>query len=181
MLRFFALLALCTFAQCCPTILTKSQWGGRAPSCRSAMVTPVSYVVIHHTEGNDCFSRAICTTQAKSIQSYHMDGNGWCDIGYNFLVGGDGFIYEGRGWTTIGAHSPIYNPISIGIGFIGSFTSSNPTIAAQNAAKSLISCGVSRGYIKPSYILKGHRNTAATDCPGNTFYNTIRTWPRFQA
>ena len=27
-----------------------------------------------------------------------MDGNGWWDIGYNFLIGEDGRIYEGRGF-----------------------------------------------------------------------------------
>ena len=35
-----------------------------------------------------------------------MDSNGWFDIGYNFIVGEDGNVYEGRGWTKIGAHSP---------------------------------------------------------------------------
>ncbi|CAH2314741.1 peptidoglycan recognition 1 [Pelobates cultripes] len=183
MLRFLLLLAaLCavTYGQC-PTILTKSQWGGRAATCRTAMTTPVTYVVVHHTEGTACTSQSACITQAKNIQNYHMNSNGWCDIGYNFLVGEDGNAYEGRGWTSVGAHAPNYNSNSIGISVFGSFTSKNPTTAAQNAVKNLISCGVSRGYIKSAYILKGHRNVTATDCPGNTFYNTVKTWPRFQA
>ena len=32
----------------------------------------------------------------KGIQNYHMDSRGWSDIGYNFLVGEDGRIYEVR-------------------------------------------------------------------------------------
>ncbi|XP_063811603.1 peptidoglycan-recognition protein SC2-like [Pseudophryne corroboree] len=165
----------------CPTILTKSQWGGRAATCRTAMATPVTYVIIHHTAGASCSSQSTCITQTKNVQSYHMDSNAWCDIGYSFLVGGDGSIFEGRGWTSVGAHAPNYNSNSIGINLIGTFTSSNPTTAAQNAAKNLIACGVTRGYIKSAYILKGHRNVTATECPGNTFYNTVKTWPRFQA
>jgi N-acetylmuramoyl-L-alanine amidase len=52
-----------------------------------------------------------------------MDINGWDDIGYSFLVGGDANAYMGRGWDKVGAHAPGYNSQSIGICFIGSFTS----------------------------------------------------------
>ena len=33
-------------------------------------------------------------------------GKNWNDIGYNFIIGGDGRIYEGRGQHR-GAHSPV--------------------------------------------------------------------------
>lgn len=52
-----------------------------------------------------------------------MDHNHWDDIGYNFLAGEDGNIYEGRGWGIKGAHSPSYNAISLGICLIGDFSS----------------------------------------------------------
>jgi N-acetylmuramoyl-L-alanine amidase len=51
-----------------------------------------------------------------------MDNNGWNDIGYNFLVGEDGNVYEGQGWNYVGAHAPAYNLRSIGICIIGDFT-----------------------------------------------------------
>ncbi|KAM4695877.1 peptidoglycan-recognition protein SC2-like [Rhinophrynus dorsalis] len=182
MLRLIALLAaFCAVAHGCPTILTKSQWGGRAPTCQTTMATPVTYVIIHHTAGSSCTTQSTCITQVKNIQNYHMNTNGYCDISYSFLVGEDGNVYEGRGWTTVGAHTPNVSTPSIGISVIGNFMSRNPNTAAQNAVKSLISCGVTKGYIKAAYILKGHRNVTATDCPGNTFYSTITTWPRFQA
>lgn len=50
-----------------------------------------------------------------------MDKNDWGDIGYQFLVGEDGNIYEGRGWDKHGAHSTPYNSKSIGICMIGNF------------------------------------------------------------
>ena len=68
----------------------------------------------------------------------------WSDIGYNFLIGGDGIVYEGRGWDLVGAHAVGHNSVSIGISFIGTFTDSTPTSAALNVAKQLIRCGVSR-------------------------------------
>jgi len=68
----------------------------------------------------------------------------WWDIGYNFLVGEDGNVYEGRGWDIVGAHAKNYNAESIGITFIGTFTNRIPNSVAINAAKQLISCGVSK-------------------------------------
>ncbi len=32
-------------------------------------------------------------------------GRKYCDIGYNFLIGGDGNVYEGRGWDRQGSHT----------------------------------------------------------------------------
>lgn len=52
-----------------------------------------------------------------------MNRRGWTDIGYNFLVGEDGNVYEGRGWGKKGAHSVPFNGKSIGICIIGDYTS----------------------------------------------------------
>jgi hypothetical protein len=41
----------------------------------------------------------------------------------SFCVGGTGQVYEGRGWDVIGSHAPNYNSRSIGIVFIGNFSS----------------------------------------------------------
>ncbi|XP_073417364.1 peptidoglycan recognition protein 1-like isoform X4 [Dendrobates tinctorius] len=165
----------------CPTIVTRAQWGGKNPTCRSYLRTPVPNVIIHHTEGAFCNSRTTCSAQVRNIQNYHMKSRGWCDIGYNFLIGEDGLVYEGRGWTTLGAHATSYNPISTGISVIGSFTDRAPNSAALNATRSLIACGVSKNFIKGSYALKGHRNVMSTSCPGNSLYRVIQGWPHFKA
>lgn len=57
------------------------------------------------------------------FQDYQMNSKGWNDIGYNFLVGEDGNIYEGRGWGKKGAHSKSFNGKSIGICIIGDYSS----------------------------------------------------------
>lgn len=38
----------------------------------------------------------------------------WPDIGFNYIVGEDGNIYEGRGWDEVGAHTKGHNYDVIG-------------------------------------------------------------------
>ncbi|XP_043912300.1 peptidoglycan-recognition protein SC2-like [Protopterus annectens] len=148
--------------QSCPTIRSCSEWGAHRPRCTNHLSTPVTYAVIHHTAGSPCSTRSSCISEVKSIPNYHMDHNGWCDIGYSFLTGGDGHIYEGVGWDRRGAHAKNYNRVSYGISFIGNFMKTTPTTSAQNAAKSLIACAWSKNKLKSNYILKGHRQLGST-------------------
>ncbi|XP_033254273.1 peptidoglycan-recognition protein SC2-like [Drosophila miranda] len=80
------------------TIISKSQWGGRSATSKNTLASSLSYAVIHHTAGSYCTTQAACQTQLKNIQAYHMHSLGWADIGYNFLIGGDGNVYEAGTW-----------------------------------------------------------------------------------
>lgn len=169
----------CTTPTGCPRIVTRAEWGARAPTSTSAISHPVPRYFVHHSAGSTCTTQTACMAEVRAIQNYHMNSNGWSDIGYNFLVGEDGNAYEGRGWDRVGAHATNYNSVAIGVCVMGTYTSRNPNAAAQNVVQQLISCGISRGKLSSSYSLHGHRDGVCTECPGNTFYNTIRTWPRY--
>jgi peptidoglycan recognition protein len=106
----------------CPRIVSRAEWGARPPLEEIYQAVPVPYVVIHHGASAPCFDQASCSSMVQVYQNLHMDTNGWPDIGYNFLVGEDGNVYEGRGWDKVGAHAPGYNFNSIGVCFIGTFT-----------------------------------------------------------
>ncbi|GAV07154.1 hypothetical protein RvY_17029 [Ramazzottius varieornatus] len=163
-------------------IVTRAQWGARPPkSAPSKLAEPVTYAFIHHSEGPSSTDLASGKKVVQGIQNYHMDSNKWDDIGYSFLIGGDGSIFEGRGWGVVGAHTQNYNSAGYGICFLGSFTSALPTAAAMNAAKALIADAVAKGHLKKAYQLKGHRQMGSTDCPGTKLYNEIKTWPQFVA
>ncbi|CAF1234774.1 unnamed protein product [Rotaria magnacalcarata] len=165
----------------CPSIVSRSEWGARAAKSTTGMAKSLPYVVIHHTTGGTCAAKSACIVKMKGFQNYHMDSNGWVDIGYSFLVGEDGNIYEGRGWTYVGAHTYGYNSQSIGISVIGDYMSQKPNSAALNSVKALIECGISRGYISSTYTLRGHRDLDSTSCPGNAFYNEIKTWTNYRS
>lgn len=61
----------------------------------------------------------------------------WSDIGYSFLISGDGKVYIGRGYNVVGAHTENYNSRGYGVAFIGNFMTANPTSAAVQAFRDL--------------------------------------------
>ncbi|KAK2575090.1 hypothetical protein KPH14_008820 [Odynerus spinipes] len=168
-------------ATAAPNIISRQGWGARSPKTAIPALkeNPPKYVIIHHSATAGCTTQAICQARVRSFQNYHMDNKGWQDIGYNFLVGEDGNVYEGRGWGKHGAHSVQYNSKSIGICIIGNFVSSVPNPAAVRATQNLIAYGVANGKIQSDYKLLGHRQTAQTTCPGNSLYDLIKTWPKW--
>ena len=63
---------------------------------------------------------------------------GYDDIGYNFLIGGDGTIYEGRGWGKKASHTYCYNQWGYGIVFIGRYLITMPDDVMMQAYESFI-------------------------------------------
>ncbi|KAM3912273.1 peptidoglycan recognition protein 1-like [Leptodactylus fuscus] len=165
----------------CPNIISKSAWSIKKTGCQTALKSPVPWVIFHHSDTPPCTSKDGCITRARNILDYHTGTQGWCDIGYNFLIGSDGTILEGRGWSKVGAHAKGFNSMSIGICFIGNFQNGLPSEAAINAAKSLIRCGVELKKIKVNYTVKGHKDVTSTSCPGDALYNNLKKWDRFMA
>ncbi|XP_077538068.1 uncharacterized protein LOC144150119 [Haemaphysalis longicornis] len=166
-------------APCIP-IVSRSQWGAR-PWRQRRPTHPVQAqrVFIHHTVGPNCFDAATCADRMKSYQNYHMDGRQWWDIGYNFVIGGDGRVYEGRGFGVEGAHTLGHNTDSLGIAFTGDYRHTRPSDKMLAAAQRLIECGVRQGYISPDYELHGHRDARCSESPGTILYEIIKMWPHY--
>ncbi|XP_075721762.1 peptidoglycan-recognition protein SC1a [Rhipicephalus microplus] len=167
----------------CPgvTIVSRKEWGARPPRSQVAMRNPrAQYVFIHHTTGAQCKDQRSCSRLVRSHQNHHMNANRWSDIGYNFLVGGDGRIYVGRGFGREGAHTRGYNKVGIAISFVGDFSRTRPSPSMLRAAERLIACGVKQGKIDKRYSLHGHRDANCTTCPGNLLYAIIKKWAHFK-
>ncbi|XP_072743376.1 peptidoglycan recognition protein 3 [Anoplolepis gracilipes] len=162
-------------------VITRTQWGARAPKSPAANLKtkPAPNVIIHHSTGPSCETQAKCQLNVRGIQNEHMNNRRWSDIGYNFLVGEDGNVYEGRGWGKKGAHSVPFNSKSIGICIIGNYSNRTPKAAAIEAVAKLIARGVDNGEIKSNYKLLGHRQTWPTACPGDSFYTMLQSWPHW--
>lgn len=159
-------------------IVPRVEWGAQPPTKdpEKLQKLPPPYVIISHTASTFCYTQAQCVLNVRVAQTFHIESKGWDDIAYNFLVGGDGNVYEGRGWGVVGAHTFNYNIMSIGISFIGTFNTVAPTKAQIHAATKLIEFGVENGHIRKDYKLLGHRQCVKTESPGEVLYNIIKTW-----
>jgi hypothetical protein len=157
-------------------IVTREMWGARDSTCTS---NPLKYrVTIHHTETPS----ENAERQVRAIQNYHKDTKRWCDIGYHFLIGVDGTIYEGCPLAKRGTHVANQNTGNIGISFVGCFhpgcrwEPTRPPEAAIAAAGRLVGA-LSRIYGFPlnRVAVKAHRDQpgASTDCPGDYLYARI--------
>lgn len=96
------------------------------------------------------------------------------------MVGSDGYVYEGRGWHWVGAHTRGHNSRGFGVAFVGNYTETLPTEAALRTVREVLPrCALRAGLLRPDYKLLGHRQLVATDCPGNALFDLLRTWPHF--
>ncbi|XP_019878218.2 peptidoglycan-recognition protein 2-like isoform X2 [Aethina tumida] len=163
----------------CPEIVTKSGWDGRQPISEDYVIIPVKYIVIHHTVTPECGNVTTCSSILKSVQNFHMEDMEFHDIGYNFLIGGDGRVYEGASWHKIGAHTFGYNTKSLGIAFIGDFSDTLPTSKALKALKDFLLCGIEMGEIHPNYKIFAARQVSATKSPGLRLYKEIQKLEHF--
>jgi len=155
-------------------IVTRAQWGARQRVCGS-IHTP-NKITIHHTvtPNNDSMSMP---ARMRQIQAFHIDSRGWCDIGYHFLVGQDGKVYQGRYENRSGAHAANANINNAGISFIGDFSTVTPTNAMLDAAASIVDALSSAYNISRNRTyIKGHREvgSTSTSCPGNKLFSLLQ-------
>ncbi|XP_041673376.1 peptidoglycan recognition protein 6 [Cheilinus undulatus] len=167
----------------CPPIMPRCMWGAKPyRGTPTNLSLPLSYMFIHHTStpGQPCLTFEQCSEDMRSMQRFHQDDRGWDDIGYSFVAGSDGYIYEGRGWLWQGAHTLGHNSVGYGVSFIGDYTSSLPSQHSMGLVRDrLASCAVIGERLKVDFTLQGHRQVVDTSCPGDTLYEEIRGWAHF--
>uniref|UniRef100_A0A182NQS9 Peptidoglycan-recognition protein n=1 Tax=Anopheles dirus TaxID=7168 RepID=A0A182NQS9_9DIPT len=160
--------------------VTRDVWSAQPPKLIEHFAGPIPYVIIHHSYiPAACYSGLQCIAAMQSMQTMHQDVRQWNDIGYSFAVGGDGRVYQGRGFNVVGAHAPRYNNRSVGICLIGDWVSDLPPKNMLAATQTLIEYGVRNGIIARNYTLLGHRQVRTTECPGDRLFEEIKTWPHF--
>ncbi|XP_053691143.1 peptidoglycan-recognition protein LE-like [Sabethes cyaneus] len=162
-------------------IVDRRTWLAQPALEYKTLDTPVPYVIISHTATESAETQAGMVYMVRNIQCFHIESRRWNDIAYNFLIGNDGNVYEGRGWKKVGAHTYGYNERGIGISFVGCFMNELPTKIAFDACKLLIKKGVREGYIQKDYKLIAHCQCSPTESPGRMLFEEIKTWPQWKA
>ncbi|XP_020824925.1 N-acetylmuramoyl-L-alanine amidase isoform X4 [Phascolarctos cinereus] len=183
----------------CPAILPRCRWEAAPYRGSPRMLNlPLGFLYVHHTyePHKPCTSFSQCAADMRSMQRFHQDTRGWDDIGYrwgsrgnlplydiqkqSFVVGTDGYVYEGRGWHWVGAHTRGHNFLGFGVSIIGNYTATLPAAHSLKTVRdTLPRCALRAGHLRPDYTVQGHRQLVHTDCPGDALYRHISTWPRF--
>uniref|UniRef100_A0A8D0G5B2 Peptidoglycan recognition protein 2 n=1 Tax=Sphenodon punctatus TaxID=8508 RepID=A0A8D0G5B2_SPHPU len=168
----------------CPAIIPRCMWEAKPyRGTPTQLKLPLGFVYIHHTHtpGEPCRSFPACAADMRSMQHFHQDVRGWDDIGYSFVVGADGYLYQGRGWHWVGAHTLGCNTKGYGVSFIGDYNTSLPMpFALELVRDTFMQCAVQGRRVRPDYIIHGHRQVVRTECPGNRLFQEIQSWPGFK-
>lgn len=99
------------------------------------------------------------------------------DIAFNFLIGGNGLIYNGRGWDAEGRHTKGFDANSMCIAIIGTFNYAEPPRMQLEAVQRLITEGIRLKKIASNYRLYGQGQLMPlTESPGRVAYELVKTW-----
>jgi hypothetical protein len=165
-----------------PAYFDREDWcpNGDCPEDSAPVITEVTHLVVHHSAGVNTASD--WSAVIRAIWDFHVNGNGWADIGYNWLVDPNGNIYQGRGDNIRGAHLCGKNSNTMGICVLGNFTEVTPAEEAIQSLEELLAWKVCDSGVDPlgsafhppsgavvNHII-GHRDGCATSCPGDSFY-----------
>jgi hypothetical protein len=183
-----------------PPIILRGAWGAdeairRAPP---SYARTLQFGIVHHTAGSNAYTKAQSAAIVRGIEVYHVKGNGWNDIGYNFLVDKYGQVFEGRyggvDKNVIGAHAEGFNTGSFGVALLGTYETVASTAAEKAALVNLLAWRLDVAHVDPLSTLtfssggnarfpagtavflravSGHKDTGFTSCPGATVYSLL--------
>lgn len=172
-------------------ILARSTWTSDPTPASLPNLTP-RRITLHHTALNG--SPGSSATQAQDaarmrlIWNSHVNGNGWSDIGYHFIIMQSGRVFSARSELKRGAHDVIND--GLGIAFDGIYSSVTINQRQFDAAVALCTVLCRRYGFKntvtpvPTHtadfgtrnlpLILGHRDRVSTECPGTEGGKTIR-------
>jgi SpoIID/LytB domain protein len=192
-------------AAAAPTIISRAAWGADESlrTCSPEYLTSIKGAVVHHTVNSNNYSSADVPALLRGIYAYHVNGNGWCDVGYQFFADRFGRLFEGRYGgvykNILGAQSGGFNSQTFGVSSLGNHDPSSAGAVAPTSAElasiakligwkswlngwdpttstSFTSAGSTRwpaGTVITRTRVVGHRDLSLTECPGDLMYDKI--------
>jgi hypothetical protein len=181
------------------SILPRDAWGADLPPKGPLEPEDSRFLLVHHSASPTNYASA--RDVLRGCFAYHTSSaKGWKDVCYNFFIGRDGDVWEGRAGSLAG---PIVADATGGsqgfaqlVCLLGTYTSTPPSAAMYDSLVSLLAwlaqrdslalgpdattSFVSRGSNKwkagtpiTTNTVDGHRDMTYTDCPGNSMYALV--------
>ena len=176
-----------------PFIVSRADWGADETIVRADpyYADRLLLAIVHHTAGKAPATPDDSAALIRAIQIYHVESNGWNDIGYNLVVDPFGQAFEGRVGgverNVVGAHAGGFNAGSCGIALLGNLERTTLTAEARAALVALLAWRLDVGHVdplgQPTYVssgtprllraVSGHRDVNSTACPGENLYSEL--------
>ena len=128
----------------------------------------IDKIIVHH-------SASPKSTTVDQIRDWHVNGRGWSDIGYHFIVLGDGTVANARPINKKGAHCYNHNGTSIGICVTGNTSQEPPNKLQLESLWEKLKLLMEEYNLERSSVY-GHRDFSATECPGDMLYAILQQW-----
>ena len=178
-----------------PPVVTREQWGCTPATCPAKdppLYTTVTHLIVHHTDNLNTAKDWAAVVRA--IWVLHVQGNGWNDIGYNYLVDPNGLLYEGRagGDGVLGAHFSGVNSGTMGVALLGTYIDVSPPAPMLDTLEAMLAWQADKWGLDVTgqklhsssglmlNVISGHRDanvspkaSGTTECPGNTAYSFL--------
>ena len=154
-------------------ILCREAWGARNPAGRY-QEHEIKRLTLHHS-GVLLSRNTKAPRRIRSAQRYHQSkARKWPDIAYHYLLDLEGNIYEGRPERYRGDTGTRYDTTGhFLVCLIGNYSKQEVTGGQVEALASLLAWA-SKTFDAPPATISGHRDHAATACPGDFLYALIK-------
>ena len=148
-----------------PEMISRAGWDARPP--QGEFVRP-------HGRADDAYITLAVYLEAASQaparmrqhQRFHQDDKGWPDIAYHYVIDSAGRVFEGRPVWAKGDTGTSYDPAGhFLVCCEADFNQQSPTQAQIDPLVSMLAWGA-REFGVDAGTIKGHRDYAATTCPG---------------
>ncbi len=156
-------------------VVSRDDWGAQATTC-SSVEDEWYRMAIHHTAGSQT-SGGTVHGAVQSLQAYALGTGVYCDIPYQFLVGYDGSLWEGRPYGYYsGATGGGNNDGNSAVCFLGCYhpdgcsTSHDATDDMMDGGQLMVQTFTAlHGIESTSEYVRGHQDWPdnATACPGD--------------
>lgn len=150
----------------------RESWEARPPDTKLMRLHTPERITVHHA-GTQTGTTG--PAQFRGWQDWHMIGHGWGDIAYHLIIGIDGTVYEGRDPAYEGDTATTYDTTGHFLVVVeGNFEDEEPTPAQIRSLESVLAWA-SQEYGIPTTEIRGHRDYAATTCPGTHLYELLHS------
>ncbi len=153
-------------------VTPREAWGARPAQTSRMIPHTIERLTVHHAGTQ---SGTTGPAQFRGWQNWHMDGQGWPDLAYHVIIGIDGTVYEGRDPRYRGDTGTTYDTTGHFLVVVeGDFNTDEPT-PAQVQSLTRVLAWAAEEYGVSSSTIAGHKDYAATTCPGTHLHALIES------